>query len=173
MDIRDAAPPDLPFILRVFNQAILETTSTWRIRPTTLADRAAWLDERRCCGFPVLIAELDGVALGFASYGPFRPWEGYRFTVEHSIYVDRPSRGRGVGTALLDELTRRAAAAGHHAMVAGVAADNAVSIRLHERAGFVQAGRLTEVGRKFERWLDLVFMQLMLAAPAPIPGPPG
>ncbi|HLY55860.1 MAG TPA: GNAT family N-acetyltransferase [Stellaceae bacterium] len=162
MVIRDAVESDLPFILRVFNAAIAETTANWNLAPVTLEDRASWLKQRQSAGCPVVIAEDRGRPLGFGAWGPYRPWEGYRYTVEHSIYVDAPARGQGVGQALLQHLVERAERAGKHAMVAGIEAGNAVSIRLHERAGFHEAGRLHEVGRKFDRWLDLVFMEKLL-----------
>ncbi|HKO09202.1 MAG TPA: GNAT family N-acetyltransferase, partial [Alphaproteobacteria bacterium] len=100
--------------------------------------------------------------LGFASYGDFRPWEGYLYTVEHSLYVDQHHRGRGIGKALLQRLVAHASEAGKHAMVAGIAGDNAVSLHLHLAFGFSEMGRLREVGWKFERWLDLVFLERLL-----------
>ena len=100
--------------------------------------------------------------MGFATFGDFRAWPGYRFTVEHSVHVKDGLRGRGIGTALMHELIARGSRLGKHVMIAGVDADNAGSIRMHERLGFVQTGHLEEVGWKFGRWLDLVFLQRKL-----------
>lgn len=162
MQIRDASEADLPAILEITNEAILHTTAIWSLTPTTLEARRGWLHERRRRDFPVLVAAEGPSVLGFASYGDFRPWEGYVHTVEHSLYVDRRHRGRGVGKALLQRLVAHASEAGKHAMVAGIAGDNAVSLRLHLAFGFSEMGRLSEVGRKFERWLDLVFLERLL-----------
>ena len=156
--IRDVAGTDLPRILAITNQAIAETTALWTIAPATLETRGAWMGERLAQGFPVVVAELAGEVAGFGSYGPFRPHDGYLHTVEHSLYVDPAHQGRGLGRALLAELVERARAGGKHAMVGGVEAGNAASIRLHLAAGFEPAGTLREVGRKFGRWLDLTFM---------------
>ena len=161
--LRDATEADLPRILEITNDAILHTTAIWSLEPTTLDERRAWFVGRRERGYPILVAEgPDGRVLGFASYGEFRPRAGYRHTVEHSLYVDAAVRGRGIGSALLAALVDRAAADGVHVIVAGIDGENHGSIRLHERFGFAQAGRLHEVGRKFDRWLDLVFMQRRL-----------
>lgn len=166
MPIRDAVDADLPVIRDILNDAIHVSTAVWSWTPTTLDARRAWLAERAGRGFPVLVAteDDDGPVLGFASYGDFRPWEGYAHTVEHSIYVASHARGRGLGRDLLDALIARARAQRKHTMVAGIEAGNAVSIALHRRAGFAEVGRMREVGRKFDRWLDLVLMQLMLQA---------
>jgi len=167
MEVRDATEADLPAILGIINEATLNTTAVWGIAPTTLEARHAWWRDRIDAGFPVLVAVEDGNVLGFASYGSFRPWEGYKHTVEHSVYVDASARGKGVGRVLLAALIDHATAAGKHVMVAGIDASNAVSIRLHEAQGFVGVGTLTQVGRKFDRWLDLLFMQRMLSSGEP------
>jgi phosphinothricin acetyltransferase len=161
MDIRDATEADLPAILAITNEAIVNSTAVWSIAPATLETRAAWMRERQARGFPVLVA-VDGDVIGFASFGDFRPWDGYLHTVEHSIYVAPSAQGKGAGTALLAALVARATALGKHVMVGGIEAGNTASLALHRRAGFVETGRLPEVGRKFGRWLDLVFMQKVL-----------
>lgn len=161
--IRDATEADLPAILAITNQAIAETTSVWNNTPATLAARAAWLAERQRRGLPVLVAADGADVLGFASFGDFRPFEGYLYTVEHSIYVATTAQRCGIGAALLAALLQRAEALGKHAMLGGIEAGNTASIALHTRAGFVETGRLPEVGQKFGRWLDLVFMQKALS----------
>jgi phosphinothricin acetyltransferase len=164
MEVRDATEADLPAILAIINEATLNTTAVWGIAPTTLDARRAWWKERTEAGFPVLVASEHERVLGFASYGTFRPWEGYKHTVEHSVYVDATSRGKGVGRVLLAALIEHATGAGKHVLVAGIDASNSVSIRLHEALGFTTAGTLTQVGRKFDRWLDLLFMQRTLSS---------
>jgi phosphinothricin acetyltransferase len=161
--IRDARDVDLPAILAITNHEVLHTTAVWTLTPVTLESRIAWLRERQAAGFPVLVAASDDDrVLGFASYGKFRAWEGYRLTVEGSVYVERHVRRRGIGTALLVALIRAARDQGLHAMIAGIEAGNLASIALHARLGFREVGRLPAVGRKFDRWLDLVLMQLIL-----------
>ena len=160
--IRDAAEADLPAILAIFNHAVEHTTAVWFLQPVSLDNRLAWLRERQARGFPVLVAEHASAVAGFASYGDFRAYDGYAGTVEHSVYVAETARGMGLGRALLDALIVRATDSGLHVMIGGIAADNAISIALHAKAGFVEAGVLRQVGRKFDRWLDLVFMQKIL-----------
>ncbi|MBP2301698.1 GNAT family N-acetyltransferase [Azospirillum picis] len=164
LHIRAATDVDLPDIVAILNEAILNTTAVWSLEPTTLDARRAWMMERQAKGMPVLVADLGGCVRGFASYGEFRPWEGYKHSVEHSIYVDAGMRGRGIGRALLAALLEDAGRNGKHVMVAGIDAENTASIRLHAAFGFEEAGRLRQVGRKFGRWLDLLFLQKMLAA---------
>jgi L-amino acid N-acyltransferase YncA len=162
--IRDARRDDLPRMTEILNELIAGTTAIWTLRPTTLEARAAWLEERRARGFPVLVAAAEGRLLGFASFGDFRPWEGYAGTVEHSVYVDAPARRGGIGRSLLTALIARAEARGLHAMVGGIEAGNGASLALHAALGFREVGRLPEVGRKFDRWLDLVFVERLLVS---------
>jgi L-amino acid N-acyltransferase YncA len=162
MLIRDAGEEDLPGILAIYNEVMATSTAIFSDRPSTLNERKSWWESRRAQGYPVLVA-VDGVSvLGFGSFGDFRSWPGYRYTVEHSVHVAAQVRGRGTGTALVQELLLRATVLGKHVMVAGIDAANTGSIRLHERLGFTQVGLLHEVGRKFDRWLDLVFLQKQL-----------
>ncbi|PHK94639.1 GNAT family N-acetyltransferase [Pseudoroseomonas rhizosphaerae] len=157
-EIRDATEADLPALLAILNQAIRETTAIWHTAEATLEARQAWLRERQGRGLPVLVAVDGGVVRGFASYGDFRPFAGFAATAEHSVYVDPAAQGRGVGLALLEALVARGRAAGLHVMVGAIEAGNAASVALHRKAGFEEAGLLREVGRKFDRWLDLLFM---------------
>ena len=164
MLVRTAAEADLPGMLAIYNEIIRSSTAVYTEEEATLEDRRAWLANRTAQGYPVLAATDagDGSVLGYSTFGDFRPWPGYRRTVEHSVYVRADARGRGVGAALVEPLFGLAAALGKHVMVAGIDAANPASIRLHERLGFEQVGTLREVGTKFGRWLDLVFMQRFL-----------
>lgn len=157
--IEAAGESDLAAIAAIYNEVLATSTAIFSHLPTTLAERREWWAARRQQGYPVLVArDASGVA-GFASFGDFRAGPGYRFTVEHTVHVRADARGHGAGTALLTALLARAAALGKHVMIGGVDASNAASIRFHERLGFVQTALLQEVGHKFDRWLDLVFMQ--------------
>ena len=162
MLIRAATAADLPAILAIYNEVIATTTAVFSELPVTLANRQTWWQERCAAGYPVLVAVGAGdgdPVLGFASFGDFRSWPGYRHTVEHSVHVSVTARGRGVGSALVQSLFPLAAALHKHVMIAGVDAANLVSLRMHERLGFERVAHFREVGRKFDRWLDLVFLQ--------------
>lgn len=160
--VRDAIAADLPGVLEIYNEVIANSTAVFSDQPVTLEDRERWLQARHADGFPVLVAVDSSGVLGFASFGPFRTWPGYRSTVEHSVHVRADRRGEGIGSQLLVELIERARALGKHVVIAGIDADNAASIRMHERLGFTSVARLSEVARKFDRWLDLVLMQRIL-----------
>jgi phosphinothricin acetyltransferase len=162
MVVRDATDADLPAILAIHNDAILNSLAIWQYEAVDLANRRAWFEERRAQGFPVLAVEADGALAGYASYGPFRFGAGYDGTVENSVYIARERRGRGLGLPLMQALLDRARAEGRHVMVAGIGLPNDASVALHTKLGFTQAGTLREIGRKNERWLDLLFMQRML-----------
>ncbi|PRB18494.1 GNAT family N-acetyltransferase [Microbacterium sp. MYb62] len=160
--IRDAEPGDLDTITAIHNHAVVHTTAIWNEEAVDLADRAAWLADRAARGYPVIVAVDDSGVLGYASYAQWRPHSGYRLTVEHSVYVLGGQHGRGIGTTLMAALVDRARAAGMHVMIAGIESGNAASIALHERLGFVEVGRMPQVGAKFGRWLDLSMLQLVL-----------
>jgi phosphinothricin acetyltransferase len=160
--IRDAALDDVPGILAIYNEVIASSTAIYADAAVTLDDRVAWWRARNEQGYPVLVAVDESGVAGFASFGDFRAWPGYRFTVEHSVHVHHERRGSGIGTALMKPLIERGAALGKHVMIGGVDAANAASIKFHERLGFVQAAHLHEVGFKFGRWLDLVFVHRYL-----------
>ncbi|MBB2973590.1 GNAT family N-acetyltransferase [Mesorhizobium sp. RMAD-H1] len=160
--IRHATEADLPAILAIYNDAVENTTAIWNETLVDLEDRRIWLKTRTTSGFPVLVAERDGKTMGYASYGAFRAFDGYRHTAELSVYVDKAARGSGVGRLLLTELIDEAKRRGIHVLIAGIEAGNAPSIGLHASLGFRETGRLPEVGRKFGRWLDLVLMQRIL-----------
>lgn len=163
MHIRDATAADLPGIVAIYNEVIANSTAIYSYLPVTLADRQQWWQARTAQGYPVLVAADPSGVRGFASFGDFRSWPGYRFTVEHSVHVRADCRGQGVGSQLVQALLPRAAACDKHVIIGGVDAANSASIRFHERLGFTQVGHLREVGYKFERWLDLVFLQRRLS----------
>lgn len=162
VQIRAASVADLPSILDIYNDAVRETTAIWNDDEVDLADRHNWFETRRQRGFPVLVATIDDQVAAYASYGDFRAFAGYRFTVENSIYVAAAHRGKGIANKLLPALIEEARAQKRHAMIAGIEAQNAASLALHAKFGFVEVGRLPEVGYKFGRYLDLIFMELRL-----------
>jgi L-amino acid N-acyltransferase YncA len=159
MFIADAEERHLSGILEIYNDVIATTTAVYSEEPVTLESRLEWWQIRTALRYPVLVALDDNKVLGFASFGDFRPWPCYRFTIEHSVHVRVDARNRGVGTALIKALFPRAVALGKHVMIGGIDADNAASIHLHRKLGFEPVAHLREVGRKFGRWLDLVFLQ--------------
>ncbi|MDE1170312.1 MAG: GNAT family N-acetyltransferase [Verrucomicrobium sp.] len=163
MELRPATEADLPGILEIYNHAILTSTAVYDYEPHSLEMRRRWLEEKRAAGMPVWVAAEGEAVHGFGAYGPFRPWAGYRFTVEHSLYVAEARRGQGLGKRLLERLLLSAREQGMHTVVAGVDAANEGSIALHRAFGFEETGRLREVGQKFGRWLDLVFLQKLLS----------
>lgn len=162
MLIRPAIAADLPAILAIYNDVIQHSTAVYCDDPVSLEDRQNWFAGRQAQGYPVLVAEQDGQVLGYASYGDFRGYPGFRHTVEHSVHLSAASRGQGIGSALVQALIPLAAAQGKHVMVAGIDAENQGSVRFHQRLGFSEVGRMPEVGYKFGRWLDLVLMQRLL-----------
>lgn len=154
-------------VLAIFNDAILNTTALYEYQPRTLAFVDEWFQAKHDGGFPVLglIDDVSGRLMGFASYGPFRPHAAYRYSVEHSVYVDREFRRRGIARYLMQALVERAEAQQYHTLIGGIDASNAASIALHERLGFTHAGTVRQAGYKFGRWLDLAFYQRMLCTP--------
>ena len=163
MIIRDAAEADLPALRDIFNDAVLNTTAIWMDNVVDLANRQAWFAARAQQGYPILVAEnADGEVVGYASFGDWRPFDGFCHTVEHSVYIRADQRGKGLGPQLLTALIERAKACDKHVMVAAIESGNAASIGLHQRLGFAITGQMPQVGRKFGRWLDLTFMQLIL-----------
>jgi L-amino acid N-acyltransferase len=160
--IRDARELDLAAMLAIYNDAVLTTTAVYDYTPRSSEQQAAWFKAKQEQGLPVLVAEDGGAVVGFASYGPFRPWPAYLHSAENSLYVAPEQRGRGIGSALLPALIQRAAERGLHTMIAGIDATNEASLRLHAKFGFERVAQFREVGWKFERWLDLAFLQLML-----------
>jgi phosphinothricin acetyltransferase len=165
IDVRLALDADLPEILAIYNRAIATTTAVFDDRPHTLDMRREWLEGKRAARLPVLVAVDDGNVLGFATYGPFRAWPGYKYTVEHSLYVAERAWRRGIGRTLMRAVLADVGDRGYHAVIAGIEAANEPSLRLHESLGFVEVAHFREVGFKFGRWLDLKFLELLLPTP--------
>jgi phosphinothricin acetyltransferase len=159
-------------ILAILNEAIENSTALYDYKPRTTEMMDAWFDTKTRGNYPVIGAlDENGRLLGFATYGKFRDRPAYKYTVEHSVYVDRAWRGRGVGRTLLTALIERARMQEYHVLIGGIDADNTVSIELHRRLGFTYCGEIRESGYKFGRWLHLVFYQLILDTPAhPVDG---
>ncbi len=168
MEIRDAVESDIPAITEIYNDVIRTSTAVFNDAPVLVEDRVAWWKGRTAQGYPVLVAKDEGRIAGFATFGDFRPWPGYRFTVEGTIHIDGSVRRKGIGAALLQALILRARDAGKHVMVAGVDSANAASLGFLQRSGFEKVGHLREVGHKFGKFLDLIFLQYMLEPPASV-----
>lgn len=165
MTIRPATEQDVPAITAIYNEVVINSNAVWTEKPDTEADRLAWMTARRALGYPVLVATEGTTVTGYGTFGDFRAWPGYRHTVEHSVYIHAGHRGRGLGRLIVTELISAAAALGKHVLIAGIDGTNDASIRLHAGMGFSEVARMPEVGRKFGRWLDLVFMQRVLDRP--------
>jgi phosphinothricin acetyltransferase len=157
--IRDAERADLPQILDIYNEVIANTTAVYSETPASLADRENWWRARVALSYPVLVGVDTTGVVGFSSFGDFRSFPCYAPTVEHSVHIRADRRGAGLGAQLVRPLFGRAAALDKHTMIAGIDAQNEASIRMHAKLGFDRVALFTEVGKKFGRWLDLVFMQ--------------
>jgi phosphinothricin acetyltransferase len=162
MNIRFATEKDLPAILAIYNHAILTTTASYDYEPQSLDTRKAWLKDKKAHGMPVFVIEDDDGVAGFATYGQFREKIGYQYTVEHSIYIIEGKRGMGYGKLLMTTLINTAINQDMHVMIAGIDASNEGSINFHKKFGFEEVAHFKEVGYKFNRWLDVIFMQKML-----------
>lgn len=162
MKIREAVKEDLPIILEIMNDAILNSTAIYDYNARTPEFINRWFLKKQNDNMPVIVGEHEGKTIGFGSFGIFRPWDGYKYSAEHSIYIASHFRGRGSGGELLQKLIELAKEQGFHTLIAGIDADNKASYRFHSKYGFAEVGRFREIGYKFNRWLDLVFMQLLL-----------
>jgi L-amino acid N-acyltransferase YncA len=160
--LRPAAHSDLNAILKIYNEAIERTTAIYEYEPFNHDYIESWWQQRVKEGWPVIVAEKEGHVIGFATYGTFRARAAYRTTMEHSVYVLEQFRGMGLGNLLLKAIIEAARNKGVHVLIGGIDADNKLSISLHESHGFRVAGHLHEVAFKFDRWLDLVFMERKL-----------
>jgi len=161
--IRPALEADLPAILEIYNHVILNTTAVYQYVPQTLEMRKAWYDGKVKDGYPLFVAEEEGRVVGLSTYGPFRAWAAYKYTVENSVYVAEGHRGKGIARLLMQPLIDAARRQGYHAIVASIDATNDASIRLHRSFGFEEVAHFRQVGYKFGRWLDLKFLELLLA----------
>jgi L-amino acid N-acyltransferase YncA len=162
MLIRPANESDVPAILVIYNQIVATSTAIYNDQPVTFEDRLSWFRSRMSSRYPVIVAEVEDKIAGFASFGDFRSWPGYRFSVEHTVHIDHAHRGRGIGKQLLLALIPIARQLGKHAMVGAVDAENPISIRLHESLGFERVAHFKQIGYKFDRWLDLIFFEKIL-----------
>jgi L-amino acid N-acyltransferase YncA len=163
--IRPARENDLPEILDIYNDIILTTTAVYQYTPQTLDMRRTWYDTKMKDGHPVFVAEWEGKIAGFSSYGPFRAWAAYKYTVENSVYVASEQREKGIGKLLMTPLIQTARKNDLHAIIAGIDGSNVASIKLHQSFGFEEVAHFRQVGYKFGRWLDLKFMELLLNTP--------
>ena len=165
--IRLASASDLQAINDIYNHYVGYCTCTYQETPETMADRKRWFhahDDKH----PITVAEIDGQVLGWGSLSPFRERSAYRYTVEDSVYIRHDAQGRGLGSALLRDLIERATTLKHQTIVSAIDSTQAGSLNLHLRNGFTESGRLKRVGLKFGRWLDVVYLQLMLRSPMEI-----
>jgi len=163
--IRAAREADLPSILAIYNDIILTTTAVYQYEPQSMDMRKAWYEGRLKDGLPIFVAESEGQILGFSSYGPFRAWPAYKYTVENSVYVSAEQRGKGIGKLLIAPLIDAAGKSDLHAIIASIDASNDASLRLHRSFGFEEVAHFKQVGYKFGRWLDLKFLELILDTP--------
>ena len=162
INIRPAIFSDLDTILEIINHEILHSTSIYDYEPRDFETQKLWFEEKQSNNLPILVAEFENAPIGFASFGSFRQKEACKFTIEHSVYVAQEFIGKGVGKLLVAELIKLAKAQGFHTMIGVIDIKNHGSIAFHEKFGFKVVGTIREVGYKFDHWLDLVFMQLIL-----------
>ena len=162
---RYAKDSDIPQLLEIYNDIILTTTAVFEYRPHTLEMRKQWFEAKREQGFPVIVAEEENQIVGFSSFGPFRNWAAYKYSVENSVYVSSHNRGKGIGKLLLAPLIGEAKQLQMHTIIASIEATNETSLRLHTSLGFEEVAHFKQVGFKFGRWLDLKFLQLILNGP--------
>ncbi|MBN9285444.1 MULTISPECIES: GNAT family N-acetyltransferase [unclassified Flavobacterium] len=162
ISIRPFTDSDLPYVLEIINHEIKNSVSIYDYEPRTLQEQEIIIQDKRKHDFPFLVAVINDVAVGFGTYGFFRFKEGYKYTVEHSIYIDQQHTGKGIGKLLLAELIAIAKAQNKHTMIGVIDTENTGSILFHQKSGFEMAGILKENAYKFDRWLDTAFLQLML-----------
>jgi phosphinothricin acetyltransferase len=162
MLIRDARAADLPAVLEIMNDAILNTTAIYEYEIRTLDFIEDWFIKKQKSKEPLIVCTEENNILGYGTYGQFRPRPAYQFSVEHSVYVKTGFQRQGIGSSILNALIGLAQKQGYHTLIAGIDASNHSSYEFHRRFGFIEVARFKEVGYKFDRWLDLIFMQRML-----------
>ena len=165
MTVRDANENDLSLLLDIYNDIILNSTAVYQYEVHTLQMRKEWFVAKRQQGFPVFVAEDNDRITGFSTIGSFRQWQAYKYSVENSVYVASDQRGKGIGKLLMQPLIDAAIQMDMHTIIAGIDATNEVSLRLHKNFGFEEVAHFKQVGYKFNTWLDLKFLQLMLQTP--------
>ncbi|MDQ7093579.1 N-acetyltransferase family protein [Desulfosporosinus sp. PR] len=163
--IREAIEKDLKDILEIYNDAILNTTSVYDYKAHTLDDRIQWYEKKKQDGYPLLVFEKREKVVAFATFGPFRAWPAYKYTIEHSVYVHKNHRKEGIATKLIREIIKIANEREYATLVAGIDATNESSLKMHEKMGFKPSGVIKKAGFKFAKWLDLAFYQLALEGP--------
>ena len=153
-------------VLEILNECIINSTALYDYEPRSIEDVHTWFKSKKENGFPILgLLNIDGTLAGFATYGDFRHFPAYKYTVEHSIYIHKNFRGLRLGDLLLSEIIKKAEEENYHNIVGAIDAQNKVSIKLHENHGFSECGRIKEAGYKFGKWLDVLFMQKILKGP--------
>jgi L-amino acid N-acyltransferase YncA len=160
--IRPAVFSDLDTILEITNHQILHSTSIYDYEPRDFETQKLWFADKQKLNLPVIVAEYENAPIGFATFGSFRHKEAYRFTIEHSVYVAEEFKGIGAGKLLLTELIKIAKETGYHTMIGVIDSENEGSISFHQKQGFEVVGTIKESGYKFDRWLNSVFVQLLL-----------
>ncbi len=165
MHVRLAIETDLPQILEIYNDIILHTAAVYQYEPHTLQMREEWFLTKQEQGFPVFVAEDNNELLGFSTIGTFRQWQAYKYSVENSVYVAAIHRGKGIGKLLLKPLIDASVELNMHTIIASIDATNEVSLQLHKKFGFKEVAHFKQVGYKFGKWLDLIFLQLILETP--------
>jgi len=159
--IRDAKEVDLVAINDIYNHYVLHSTCTYQEEPETIEGRRQWF-RHHGAPHPVIVAERAGQVIGWGSLSPYHPRSAYRRTVENSVYIHHDHHRQGVGSMILDDLIKRARALGHRVIIAGIDADQKGSVAVHTKFGFAQVGHMKQVGYKFNRWLDVIYMELLL-----------
>ena len=158
--IRPATEADLPGLLEIYNDAVLHTTATYDYEPRTLEQRRQWFEDHRRDNYAVFVAvDEAGRIAGWSALNPYHARPGYRFTTENSVYIAADRRGQGIGKQLLEPLIEAARSRGLHVIIAAIDATNEASLRLHARFGFEQVGHFKQVGFKFDRWLDVIYLE--------------
>jgi L-amino acid N-acyltransferase len=153
-------------ILDIFNEAIINSTALYDYQPRTMDNMKTWFENKALGNFPVIgIIDEEGELQGFGSYGVFRAWPAYKYTVEHSLYIHKDHRGKGLGKIILQEIIKNAVRQDYHCLIAGIDSTNEISIGLHKAFGFEHCGKIRQVAYKFSKWLDLEFYQLVLKTP--------